>query len=216
MRRPRLPRSARSRPPLSGFTLVELLTSIGIIIFVLSLSVVAFGPALRAAGAKDACRRLRTALDVSRIRAIQQRRCVRFEAQRAFSRVGSVDIPKVPEEWAASPNAGDRQYQWSPLPEFVGIRTSLIGGGLGTPYDPNLTNLGITFGPDSTIKAVYVNGTALSISELGFFILRLESTRDAPLAERQQICQLIKITPLTGVVYSYGSDEAAPADLPTQ
>jgi len=192
--RPGLP----PRTPNAAFTLIELLASIGIIVFVLSISIVAFGPALRTASVKDGARRFRVALDTSRVRAIQQRRHIRFEAQRS---------KESPETWVVTANAGDRTYQWYPLPDFVGVRTDAGSADI----DDKLESLSITFAPDGSVIRIGVDGV-LESTLPGEFFIRFQTTREAPFEERQPLCRFIRITTLTGVVRSYGDDELVDTD----
>ncbi|HUT36770.1 MAG TPA: type II secretion system protein [Planctomycetota bacterium] len=188
------------RPRARGFTLVELLASMGIIVFVLSIAILAIGPALRAAGTKDGARRLRAALDAARVKAIQQRRAVRFEAQQA-SDGGNF---KVPEQWGVTPNAGDPTYEWHALPEFVTVD---IKAGSGS-WQTDATAFTITFGADATVVAASVNGTALSPTDLlSAITIRLWTLREAPNDEVNKGACFIEITPITGVFTSYGYEE---------
>ena len=178
----------------AAFTLVELLATIGIMVFVLSLTIIAFAPALRSAGVKDGARRFRVALETARIRAIQQRRYVRFEA--------ALDS-ESPEQWVVTPNAGDRSYQWEPLPEFVAVRTD-VGD---KDFDDDLSSLSITFAPDGSVKTVVVDDGAPE-DDPGIFLVRLETTRqitgpsDEGEAERQALYRYIEVNPLTGSIRS--------------
>jgi len=182
-----------------GFTLVELLATIGIMAFVLSITIIAFGPALRTAGVKDGARRLRIALETARIRAIQQRRHVRFEA--------ALDN-ESPEQWAVTPNAGDRSYQWHPLPEFVAVRTDVAGRDL----DAEAYSISITFKPDGSVKTVVVDEGAPE-TDPGIFYIRLETTRqitgpeDEVEAEREALYRYIEVNPLTGAIRSLTHQE---------
>jgi len=182
-----------------GFTLIELLASMGIIMFVLSIAILSIGPALRSAGTKDAVRRFRATIDAARVRAIQQRRSVRFEAQRALDGGN----PKVPEQWGVSPNAGDPQYEWFQLPEMVAVN-SKVGGSWTT----SLTSFSITFGADATVRAATVNGSAVSGSDiLSPMYVRLFTVREAPDDEVNKGTCFVEITPITGVIVSYGYEE---------
>jgi len=205
-RRTHHPSGTRTRAT-PGFTLVELLTSIGIIIFVLSIAILAVGPALRSAGARDAARRLRAVLDSARLRAIQQRRTVRFEAQRM--------VPS-PEKWGAAPNAGDPIYQWTELPEFVAVRIKANGDNMSKSFADVPTVFTISFKADGSVRVYSVDGTSSDPNPTTPFLLRLHTTREAPIDEVRLSCAFIEITPLTGVIRSYTSDEAADADLPTK
>jgi len=184
------PRPAAAR----GFTLVELLASIGIIIFILSLAILAVGPALRSAGTKDAARRFRAGLDSARVQAIQQRRAVRFEARR---------VKESPEQWAVAPNAGAPQFEWYHLPEFVAVRTNAGS----TTFDTAIESLTITFGPAATVKAITVDDNPVS-DPTGQFRIRFHTMREAPDDEVNKTTCFIEVTPLTGVIRSYGYDTA--------
>ena len=189
----------------AAFTLVELLASIGIIIFILSITIVAFGPALRSAGTRDAARRLRVALDTARIRAIQEGRNVRLDAMCPEDTPGH---PKVPEEWLVCPNAGDARYQWYPLPDFVTIRVWLTTEDPLQHPPPPLSHFAITFGPDGTVASLVI-GSADPVADLAEFDIRLETTRELAgtteevQKERESLYQFIRVTPLTGVIASY-------------
>ncbi len=197
-----------------GFTLVELLTSIGIIMFVLSLAVLALGPALRTASTKDAARRFRSALDAARVEAIQKRRAVRFEAFRSLDPIEtkkqSVAVYAVPEQWQATPSAGGTQVEYFALPDSVAVRTTAGGKSLSAP----LTSISISFTSEATVKSVFVDGSPISEDPVtSQFLLRFHTLREATADERKLGACFIEITPLTGVIRSYGSDEANAADL---
>ncbi|HPD14018.1 MAG TPA: GspH/FimT family pseudopilin [Planctomycetota bacterium] len=204
--------SRSSHPPVrqgirpGGFTLVELLASIGIIVFILSISILAVGPALRSASTKDAARRFRAALDSARVQAIQQRRAVRFEATR---------IKANPEQWAVASNVGSPQFEWYQLPEFVAVRTNAGNA----EWTTEITGLSITFANDATIRAVtYSEGTtttSLNSNQLtSQFLIRFHTLREASADEINLGACFIEVTPITGVLRSFGSDEADPDDLP--
>lgn len=177
-----------------AFTLVELLATIGIMVFVLSITVIAFAPALRSAGVKDGARRLRVAIETARIRAIQQSRHVRFEA--------ALDN-EDPEQWAVTSNAGDRSYQWESLPEFVAVRAD-VGG---RAFTDELSSLSVTFAPDGSVKAVAVDEGAPEVDP-GVFLIRLETTRqltgpeEEVLAEREALFRYVEVNTLTGSIRS--------------
>ena len=179
----------------AAFTLVELLATIGIMVFVLSLTIIAFTPALRSAGVKDGARRLRVALETARIRAIQQRRYVRFEAALES---------ESPEQWVVTPNAGDRSCQWEQLPEFVAVRTDVGGRSLD---NDEISSLSITFAPDGSVKTVVVDDGAPEVDP-GIFLIRLETTRqitgptDEVQAEKEALYRYIEVNPLTGSIRS--------------
>lgn len=201
-------RSRRRRAGAAGFTLVELLASIGIIVFILSISILAVGPALRSAGTKDAARRFRAALDSARVQAIQQRRAVRFEATR---------IKANPEQWAVASNVGSPQFEWYQLPEFVAVRTDAGSA----EWTTAITGMSITFANDATIRAVsYSEGsttTPLNATQLtSQFLIRFHTLREASKDEINLGACFIEVTPLTGVLRSYGSEEAKAEDLPKQ
>lgn len=204
-------RPAGARPP-AGFTLIELLVSIGIIIFVLSLSILAVGPALRTAGTRDAARRLRATLDAAKVRAIQQRRAVRFEAQRASSG-GQLTQP---EQWGVTPNAGDPTFEWYTLPELVTVQTNAGSSDSEGHGGYRVVNaIAITFAADASVKAVsYRSGSDLTNwteVNLGVapnpFRIRLHTVRDASNDEVNQGVCFIEITPLTGLLTSFGYEE---------
>ncbi len=200
--------------PAAGFTLVELLASMGIIVFVLSIAILAVGPALRGASTRDAARRMRAALDAARVKAIQQRRAVRFEAQQAAGAVAGTF--RVPEQWGVTPNAGDPTFEWHAVPEFVTV--DIKKGSSGT-WETDVTAFSITFGSDASVKAGTIRiGSGdpgpLSDSELlSPITIRLYTLREAPNDEVDKGTCFIQITPLTGVFESFGFQEAATSDL---
>ncbi len=193
-----------------GFTLVELLTSVGIVMFILSLAILAIGPALRSASTKDAARRFRAALDAARIEAIQKRRAVRFEARR-IPDPSNPSNPKAPEQWEATPNAEGTQVDWFQLPESVALRVSMGSHSL----TQDVSALSITFSAEATVKAATVDGDRLNEMQLlSPFLLRFHTLREATNQEVNMGSCFIEVTPLTGVIRSFGSDEANPGDLP--
>ncbi|MBM4032455.1 MAG: hypothetical protein FJ291_11810 [Planctomycetes bacterium] len=195
------------QPQSAGFTLIELLASIGIIIFVLSLAILAVGPALRSAGTQDAARRVRAAIDAARVKAIQQRRAVRFEAQVAKDGAAKVIVP---EQWGVTPNAGDPTFEWHQLPEHVTLRTNAGSTAWGAmrAYPPPISSLSITFSADASVKAVTVDGTEISEKPpTSQFLIRLHTLREAPDDEVNKGARFIEITPLTGVLTSFGYEE---------
>lgn len=191
----------RRSGPRGGFTLVELLATIGIMVFVLSITIIAFAPALRTAGVKDGARRLRVAIEMARIRAIQQRRHVRFEA--------ALDNEN-PEQWVVSPNAGDRSYQWEALPEFVAVRTD-VGG---RSFSDEISSLSVTFAPDGSVESVVVDEGAPE-DDPGIFYIRLETTRqitgpaDEVEAEREALYRYVEVNAMTGSIRSLNHQEYA-------
>jgi len=141
------PTSTRAgRRSRSGFTLVELMTSIGIIIFILSVTVVAFGPLMKTSGTKSASRNVRTVLEGARIRAIQQHRPVRFEAQLVKGTEATT------KQWCVTPNAGDPLHEWSKLPEFVAI--TLDCAAMSLTFTAALARVAVTFGPDGSVVRI--------------------------------------------------------------
>jgi len=180
----------------SGFTLVELMTSIGIIIFILSVTMVAFGPLMKSSGLKTASRTVRTVMEGARIRAIQQHRRVRFEAQLVVGTEFST------RQWTVTPNAGDPLHEWTRLPEFVSINTD----GAGNPIAADLNDaaegikaVGVTFGPDGSVVRVLVTdksgATTTDDSPSQMFRIRLANLRETAKAD---MFRYIHITPLTG------------------
>ena len=219
--RPAQPRRVGTRRS-AAFTLIELLTSIGIIAFILSIAILAVAPALRVTGTRDAARRLRAMIDTARIKAVQQRRAVRFEAQ--HMRIDNVPTYKVPEVWAASPNASDTVYQWYTLADFVTVRVNCSDP--NATFTTELDRFSITFGADGSVKAYSVATPAQAAAGVSSpnaakppvarMLLCLYTTREASDAEVNLSACFIEITPLTGMVRSYGADEAAAGDLPKQ
>ena len=210
------PRQPRWRSP-AGFTLIELLVTIGIMIFVLGITVVAFAPVFRTAGVKSASHLLRAAVDGARIRAIQQRRYVRFEAQ---------PVPgTTTHQWRVCPNAGDQTQEWKNLPEFVAVATNagLSPGpdGRDPPYRgaasesaTTVQQISVTFGPDGSVKRWSVggvrqaDGTYPDVDDdddpTGLFAIRLTSMRDASAGQRTQ--RWLVFIPITGGIQPYDAE----------
>jgi len=242
----RIPNARRrlAASALGGFTLVELLVTIGIILVVLSVSVIAFGPALRGAGSMTGARILRVALDTARVRAIQHRRNIRFEAQRTdlFDPGNAAMEDGKPEQWVITANAGDpgqlsSPTQWHRLPEQIAVRIKAGSAVLGTQYKM----ISISFAPDGSVSRLLVlqpkAGQLTALDWVSPIVdvkspnisnpirIRLDTTRTIKdvanpakaLLEKQQTSRFIDITPLTGVMQSFGFDEAlskCPGDLP--
>ncbi len=195
------PSRAPGRNAAGGFTLIELIVSMGIMVFVISITVIAFAPVFGASGMKSATRVVTAALDGARIRAIQQRRHVRFEAQR---------IPGVNKvQWRVTSSAGDVTQEWKNLPEFLVVETNVGQGGRGTDglggtYDTTKQRISVTFAPDGSVVRCALGGN--SEQPLGEpnevtapFALKLESTRDAASAAERPRSHVV-LTPLTGAI----------------
>lgn len=191
------PRRHRARA--AGFTLIELLVTIGIMVLVLSFAVVAFRPIFGAAGLQSGARIVRAALDGARIRAIQQRRQVRFEAQL------TPDDPK--KCWRVSSNAGDLGQEWKPLPDFITVQTNAGSGGSDGRGDchEGYERISITFGPDGSVVRYALGGNAPHTPS-GLFALRLENTRDSDKTTDPPGTWIV-IIPLTGGI-EFGGQES--------
>lgn len=178
-------------PKRRGFTLVELMASIGIIIFILAVTAVAFGPMTKSAGLKNASRMVRNAIDGARVRAIQQRRRVRFETQVLTGTTG--------EQWRVTTSGGDPLTEWPKLPEFVAVRTNTGG----KSYDTKIQALSITFGPDGSVARVVVDGSA-NESPTEPFRIRVGNLRET---DTQDFVRYVEVYPLTGGTLSLDGDE---------
>jgi len=179
--------------PAAAFTLVELLATVGIMILVLSVTIVAFTPMLRRAGVKSAVRTLRSSIDAARVRAIQQRRPIRFEAR-------VLDLST--HQWRVTSSAGDLDQEWDHLPEFVALSTNADGRGIDDLDD--FQSLSITFAPDGSVKRVAVNDTVWG--NLQVFAIRLNNMRQASEEENRALYQVLVIIPLTGGIQSYDAE----------
>lgn len=192
-----------NRKSAAGFTLIELIVSMGIMVFVISITVIAFAPVFGASGMKSATRVVTAALDGARIRAIQQRRHVRFEAQR---------IPGVNKvQWRVTSSAGDVTQEWKNLPEFLVVETNVEesaatrgDAGLGGTYSSTWQRISVTFAPDGSVVRCALGSQ--SEGPLGEpdevtapFALKLESTRDAASAAERPRSHVV-LTPLTGAI----------------
>jgi prepilin-type N-terminal cleavage/methylation domain-containing protein len=192
-----------ARPPrsaASGFTLIELMVSMGIMLFVVTLTVIAFAPAFGASGMRGAARTISAALDGARIRAIQQQRLVRFEAQR------TPGIQKL--QWRVTGSAGDVNQEWKALSEFLAVTTNVAEtpgtSGTNEPFTEGNERISISFGPDGSVARVAwgtsATGDLTSDYEgdelTGPFALRVKSTRDSA----GDSAAYIVITPLTGAI----------------
>jgi Tfp pilus assembly protein FimT len=212
----------RAARPAGAFTLIELLVVVGIIVVVLSVSIISFGPALRSAGTLSGARRMRVALDTARVRAIQYQRNIRFQAQR--SQVN----PEQPEEWMVTSDAGDTAQQWHRLPEFVSVSVNAGAATWATP--PKVIT--VTFARDGSVSRLVIwqlepsdpTGPGTQLTPMAApsipspIKIRLDTTRTikgtGALEEKQQVSRFIEVTPLTGVIKSYGVEDADPSDLP--
>ena len=218
-RGPRIASRAAAAP---GFTLIELLVTIGIMIFVLGISVVGFNAMFRTTGIKRAAQLLRAAVDGARVRAIQQGRPTRFEAQLV---AGSTT-----HQWRVCLNAGDQAQEWRTLPEFVALATNAWQGastgtdGRASSYRGaagegaiTVQRICVTFGPDGSVKRFLLGGARLtgdSFTDLGtnadvddptgLFAIRLSSMRDVQSGQPPR--RWLVFIPLTGGVQAYDID----------
>jgi len=219
----RSPRGPRRR----GFTLIELLVTIGIMIFVLGITVVAFGPMFRMAGVKSASRILRGAVDGARIRAIQQRRTIRFEAQ--------LMPGTTVHQWRVCPNGGDQTQEWRELPPFVAVSSNAGSAGTGTDGrggtyrgaigtseadegTGNVQRIALTFGPDGALKRWVLggvrdatNGTYPNVASNSTpdstFAVRLTSMRDTQAGQKTQ--RWLVVIPITGGIQPFDAESEA-------
>lgn len=207
----------RGRPRSGGFTLVELLVTIGIMIFVLGVTVVGFQAMFRHVGVRAASRTLRAAIDMARVQAIQQRRPIRFAARL---------LPgTTTHQWQVVGNAGDQSQEWRELPEFVAVATNAGGGpgaeGRGGTYrgevgdesadedSGGVQRISVTFGPDGSVKRWELgdgggNPVAYDDDPTGPFAIRLTNLRDVQ--EGQFLQRWLVIIPLTGGVQPYDAE----------
>jgi Tfp pilus assembly protein FimT len=194
---------ARRSGAAGGFTLIELMVSMGIMLFVVTLTVIAFAPAFGASGMRSAARKIVAKLDGARIRAIQQRRHVRFEAQR------TPGIQKI--QWRVTSTAGDVNQEWKALSDFLVVTTNVEEAsadrgtdGLGGVFEPNNERISITFAPDGSVARCAVTTSATAEFASGDYIepvdgpfaLRVQSTRDSASGSAAYLV----VTPLTGAI----------------
>ena len=195
-------RASASPRACAGFTLIELIVSMGIMLFIVSMTVLAFAPVFGSAGMKSAARLVTACLDGARVRAIHQRRFVRFEAQR---------VPGVNKvQWRVTSSGGEVGQEWKALPEFVVVETNveaLASGdttGLGGTFSSANQRIAVTFGPDGSVArcSVGINseqafGTKLEPDSP--FGLRLTSIRDAA-STADRPTKWVALIPLTGAI----------------
>lgn len=222
----RATRPARARParrPLRAFTLIELLVTIGIMIFVLGIVVVGFQAMFRNVGVRSGSRVLRAAVDSARVRAIQQRRHIRFEAQL---------IPgTTTHQWHVVANAGDTAQEWKELPDFVAVATNAgqggadgrsgdyrgaVGNAAADETGDVVQRIAVTFGPNGSIRRWVLGGVRQSSGAYpdvtssgtnpptGMFSLRLTNMRDAQGGKLPQ--RWLVIIPLTGGIQPYDAE----------
>ncbi|MFC1805750.1 Tfp pilus assembly protein FimT/FimU [Planctomycetota bacterium] len=214
--------TARARPTRSsraGFTLIELLVTIGIMLFVLGVTIVGFSAMFRNVGVRSGARVLRAAIDGAKIRAIQQRRHIRFEAQL---------VPgSTTHRWRVTSSAGDQAREWRSLPDFVAVATNAgqsVAGvddsyrdgtyrGAAGESGTLVHQIAVTFGPDGSVKRWKVGGARQPDDSFAvvtnndekdptsLFAIRLTNMRDtrgtAPLQ------RWLVIIPLTGGFLPY-------------
>ena len=217
-----LPHRARRRPRrgASGFTLIELLVTIGILIFVLGISIVGFSAMFKTVGVNAGARVLRAAVDGAKIRAIQQRRHIRFEAQL---------VPgSTTHEWRVAASAGDVGQEWKVMPNFVALSTnagySSGGDGRDGTYrgaagesGTMVQMISVTFGPDGSVKRWRLGGTrndtdgtystvasGESENPSTAFAIRLTNKRDTRGAQPPR--HWLVVIPLTGGLQPYGAE----------
>lgn len=218
------------RRPAGGFTLIELLVVIGIISFILSVTILAVSPMFRTAGTQTAAQQVRSALDGAHIRAIQQGRQVRFEAQL---------VPATTTHaWRLCSDAGSATPEWEKLPDFVALATNAAGSpgadGLGGSYDGSLPqpdtstrveSISVTFRPDGSVRRFRIGGERQTGSDpedpsddtfstvsggaeenpTNPFAVRLTSMRDT--AGGEPMRRWVVIYPLTGGMQTFESTD---------
>jgi len=214
------------RPSHPGFTLIELLVTIGIMIFVLSISVVAFQAMFRNVGVDGASRLLRAAVDGARIQAVQQHRLVRFEVQQVLN--------TTTHQWQVAANAGDGMPDWKLLPDFVAIDTNVgtpSSDGLGDPFRPTPSDaltmgpngirftavhrISVTFGPQGRVRRWAISQRFLDEDNKPFFhqwqgssnptkpfCIRLTNMRDSAVRVERKL----RFIPLTGGIEPYDAE----------
>jgi len=189
-------------PRRRAFTLIELLIVIGIVGFILTISIVGFAPMFKRAGIDKAREMLRAGLESTRIQAIQQRRLIRFEAR---------PVPdSTTHTWHFASNAGGASPEWRQLPDFVTIATNATAPGDAQDQDgdtvvggggayPDIFNISLTFSPDGSLRRYAVNGGTPEspTSPFGLQVTDMRDTGSAP-AKRWTV-----IYPLTGSMRSY-------------
>ena len=195
-----MPRSPSGR---RGFTLIELLVSMGIMLFVITVTVIAFTPAFGGAGLRSAARVVSAAADGARVRAIQQRRQVRFEARRILS------TTKV--QWQVCSTAGEVGAEWKDLPDFIVIETNVESGSCGTDgrggtFSDANQRISLSFGPDGSVVRCSVGPNSdgafsNTVEPTTAFALRLQNIRDSVATEDRPTSWLVVI-PLTGAIQS--------------
>jgi prepilin-type N-terminal cleavage/methylation domain-containing protein len=199
----------RRRTERQAFTLVELLIVIGIMAFMLTISIVGLAPMFRQTGIDKAREILRAGLESARIRAIQQRRQVRFEARAVEN--------STTYTWEFSPNAGDYSPDWKRLPDFVVVQTNAGNSPDSTnPREPaanyrsvdSVASISLTFAVDGSLRryilrdANDVNVAEADINSVTIepFALRLGDMRDTG---GVPALRYIVLYPLTGALRSY-------------
>ena len=190
-----------------AFTLVELLIVIGIMGFVLTISIVGFAPMFRQASIDKSREILRAGLESARIRAIQQRRQVRFEAHAVEH--------STTHTWEFSPNAGDYIPDWKQLPDFVIVETNAESPDTANPregtYDDadGVSSISLTFAPDGSLRRYILRndtdgiegqGDVGGLTTIEPFALRLSDMRDTG---GDPAVRYIVLYPLTGALRSY-------------
>jgi hypothetical protein len=141
------------------------------------------------------------AADGARIRAIQQRRQVRFEARRV--------LPSAKLVWQVTSTAGELGAEWKNLPDFIAMETNVENGNRGVDgregtYSGANQRISLTFGPDGSLVRCSVGPDAngdmtTTVEPTTAFALRLENMRDV--VANQDIPQnWLLVIPLTGAI----------------
>jgi prepilin-type N-terminal cleavage/methylation domain-containing protein len=194
-----------------AFTLVELLIVIGIMAFMLTISIIGFAPMFRQTSIDKAREILRAGLESARIRAIQQRRQVRFEARAVEN--------STTHTWRFAPNAGDYSPDWKQLPDFVVVETNAGNSpDSGNPRLPvanyrdvdDVASISLTFAVDGSLRRYMLrdaNDAPVAEGDIQDaatpiepFALRLSDKRDTGGAPA---VRFIVVYPLTGALRSY-------------
>ena len=130
-----------------GFTLVELMVSIGIIIFILSVTMVAFAPLIE--GQRPQRRPPARSAGHSKAPASAPSSSTAASASKPSSRLGTEASTR---QWCVTPNAGDQLHDLTKLPDFVAVDTTACGNSYAINANPpSFTRLGVTFGPDGSV-----------------------------------------------------------------
>jgi len=222
---PRLHPPSLASPSRRAFTLIELLVVMGIVGFILTVSVVGFAPMFRRASIDKALQLLRAGMESARMRAIQQGRQVRFEARPVEASTSGT--------WEFSSSAGDSTAEWRQFPDFVSVQTNApdpdvendpigVGGEYVAEKDlrwepPHLRGrISLTFAPDGSLRRYVVElnddeddpTTDSKDADQGVippFAVRVSDNRDLG---GEVPRRWVVVYPLTGSLRNYRTTEA--------